>query len=248
MTHLGWKLGRLLVLRLLLAGLALAARPAHGFTLRSPQVVFDSTPLQEQLDTCDGGIRANTDQVDLQLCSTVLFGRILNFELLRRSDAEFGIYVPAPTGEPARYAVFAGSSGIGSFGIVRFLADGTLAVSQFDSLAVHLGTTIHAWPGGTEFGFYASGPGGTWYSQDARNAGRAHALTYAGTGLNHAGVFECFEPRAFDPGDAGTFTGLVVFVARATCAGVVRPGFDPTAADCTPAVESTWGALKLRYR
>lgn len=247
MTPSEWPPRRVVAFLLLLAGLVPAATPAVAFTLRSPQVAFDSAVLQERLDAWDGGIQANTDQVDLQVLSTALLGRIFTFELLRQNGAEFGVYSPSQAGEPARFAVLAGPTAVGSVATVQFTSDGRLVVMQFDSLAIFNGSTVHAWPGGSDFGFYATGPAGTWYSQDARNAGQAHALTYAGTGVNTPNLFECFEPRAFTPGDPGAFAGLVVYVDRPTCGSGARPGFGSTRTTCTPAVTPTWGSLKVRY-
>lgn len=239
---------RTLRLLLLITTLALAARPAVAFTLRSPQVAFDSAVLQAHLDAWDGGIQANTDQVDGQVLSTALLGRIFVLELLKQSGAEFGVYAPSSAGEPAHHAIFANSSTAGSFATVRFTPDDKLVVTRFDSLAIYVGSTVYAWPGGSDFGFYAAAPGGAWYSQDARNVGRAHALTFAGTGANTSGLFECFEPRPYSPGDPGAFAGLVVFVDRTTCGPGGRPGLGATGADCTPARPSTWGSLKAHYR
>jgi hypothetical protein len=248
MAHFAWSPRRLIASLMLLAGIALAARPVAAYPLRSPQVIFNTASLQQELNRQDGGIQASTDQLEAQVLSTTFLGSTLIVQLLRPGGAEFGVYDPSQAGSPTRYPVFAAASDSSGFSTVHFTLDGRLVVAMFDSNAVFQGSMVFAWPGGANFGLYVAGPGGTWYSQDARNAGEPHALTYAGTGVNYYDLFECFEPRALDPTDPESFAGLVVSIERSTCGAGSRPSFGAYGTDCTPAVTSTWGRLKIVYR
>jgi hypothetical protein len=238
----------MLVTCLAVAAFAVAAGSAAAYPLRNPQVVFNSAGVQARLSTQDSGIQANTDQLELQVISFTFVGNILNVYLLASSDAEFGLYAPSQAGEPTHYPLFASGAGAWSYSTFTRTRDGQLVVTRFDSLGVYLGRSIATWPGGAEFGFYVSGPGGTWYSQDDRNSGHPHALTYAGTGVNAGGLFECLEPGPFDPGEPEAFTGLMVFVEPSTCGTASLRGLAAYGTDCSPTVSSTWGSLKVRYR
>lgn len=220
----------------LLPVLALSPRATAAFTLRHPQVVFSAGALQSQLDAADGGIHVLTDQVE-------------NFSwiaplLAKGCDVAFGIRSLDTTGTftVGAYSTSQSSSTLcallpagatrGWFAACRISSSGILTVRLFDEVANFVGLTQFPGFDPAHTGFYVDGPGGIWFTEDARNEGSAQALSFGGTGINHGSVFLCFETWPYDPDDS-TFTGVVLQV-EAVCGLPARP--------------STWGHLKGLYR
>jgi hypothetical protein len=79
------------------------------------------------------------------------------------------------------------------------------------------------------------GPGGLFYTQDARNpGGLAQVLTYAGTGINAGNWWLCFEDlERFNGSGDDDFNDGVLFCES------VNP---------TPVSKTTWGSLKARFQ
>jgi len=218
------------------AALALgSSAPARAYPLRAPQVAFPAAPLQTYLNGVGESINVLTDQVDAQNWITSISGNA-SFTLMIElaGNAPFnsiGIYNgndPSPA--PTTFQVFPAAASAGWFASAHF-SGGNLVVTLFDNNAVIMGQTFHAGVNSANFGFYISGPGGIFYSQDSRNGGQAHVLTYQGTGQNAGDWWECFEDMpwaalAVDFDDAVLLLQSVV----------------PT--DVPPA---TWGAVKQRY-
>lgn len=220
----------------LLPVLALTPRAAAAFPLRSPQVVFSSAALQIYLDHVDGGINALTDQVDNASWISQFF--------TMGCDNGFAISSPDTTGtctvgaystlesSPALFALLPAEAKRGWSVLCHISSTGTIVAILVDELGTVVGETFSPGFDRAHTGLYVQGPGGTWFTEDARNGGQPQALSFAGTGANQGTVFLCFETRAYDPGGS-TFTGEIVQV-RALC-GV-------------PARQSTWGQLKALYR
>jgi hypothetical protein len=225
-----------------------AAGTSEALPLRNPQVAFNSAGLQAFLNEWPGGIQANLDQLDAQAISLVHVTRTFSVEYLQGSGIEFGVYDPTLGGSTARFPLFTAASARGSGAVCSLAGDSALVALEFDSLGVLVRNARISWSAHGNYGFYVEGPGGTWYSQDSRNAGDPHALTYAATGVYFGSIIECFEPGEFDADNPDSFTGLIVIIEPSDCPSPsVRAG-RAFGTDCTPVVPSTWGDLKLRYR
>jgi len=208
---------------------------AQAYPLRAPQVVFPAAPLQGYLNGVGESINVLTDQVDAQNWITSVSGNA-SFTLMIElaGNAPFngiGAYNgndPAPA--PALFQIFPAAASAGWFASAHFSA-GNLVVTLFDNNSIIMGQTFYAGVNASNFGFYISGPGGTFYSQDYRNGGLAHVLTYQGTGQNAGDWWECFEDMPW-AAQAVDFDDAVLMLQSVV----------PTAAP-TP----SWGAVKGRY-
>lgn len=220
----------------LLPVLALTPRPVAAFTLRAPQVVFSAGALQNQLNDADGGINAVTDQVENSswISSLLAKGCAMWFEI--RSLDTTGTYTVGAysTSQSNRTlcALFPAGATRGWFATCRISSSGTLTVGLYDELMRFVGLTQYPGFDPAYTGFYVEGPGGVWFTEDARNGGSAQALSFGGSGVNYGSVFLCFETWPYNP-DGSTFTGAIVQV-EAMCGLPVRP--------------PTWGQLKALYR
>ncbi|MFN8587720.1 MAG: DUF4114 domain-containing protein [Candidatus Eisenbacteria bacterium] len=206
--------------------------------LRVPQVPVLGGGLQGYLNANDGGINVATDQNAVQTWSTTVSNNStfsLMIELSGNAAANsIGIYNGAAA-VPALYQVFPGAAASGWFATAAFRTLPTrVVVNLFDASAALQGTTTYLGADRTNFGYYLSGPGGTFYSQDVRNAGSAaQALTYAGTGVNSGQWWLGFEDTQIGGGSDQDYDDAVLFLES------VNP---------TPVSRSTWGALKSRMR
>jgi hypothetical protein len=221
-----------------LAALALvaSASTAGAFTMRSPQVAFNSASLQGYLNGVGESINVNTDQLDAQVWDTSVSGNAtftLMIELAGNAASNnIGVYNANGPVNPPQFLVFPGAASAGWFAACHF-GGGNLVVTLFDNNSVIQGQSFYPGVNANGFGFYLSGPGGTFYSQDARNGGSTpRALTYAGTGNNFGDWWECFEDLA-PGGSDNDFEDAVLLLQSVV----------PTAAHGT-----TWGALKSLYR
>jgi hypothetical protein len=219
---------------LMLAAFAATASAA----LRVPQVAFASGSLQAYFNGVGESINVLTDQEDVQRwASTVSNNSTFTIQVELAGNAPlntFGLY-NAGLVAPPLYQVFPGGAGAGWFAVASFRTGPTrVVVNLFDNTAAFVGTTTYLGADRNDFGFYLQGPGGTFYTQDARNpGGLPQALTYAGTGLNSGQWWLCFEDldmTAFPPGD---YDDGVLFLES------VNP---------TPVNKSSWGELKARFK
>ena len=209
---------------------------ALAFGPRLPQVAVGGASLQNYLNANDGGINVNTDQVDAQVWKSSVSGNAtftLMIELAGNAASnDIGIYNTNGGANPPLYLVFPGAATAGWFATAHFAA-GNLTVTLFNQNSVIQGQNFYAGVHADGFGFYLAGPGGTFYSQDARNpGGSAQILTYLGTGQNFGDWWECFEDTPFTPGDKD-FNDAVILLQSVA----------PTAAN-----GSTWGQIKSLYR
>ena len=219
-----------------LFAVALVHPDASAFNLRVPQIAFNNASLQGYLNANDGGINTLTDQLDAQVWTSSVSGNAsftLMIELAgNASQNAIGIYNPTAPPNPPLFQVFPGVASAGWHASAHF-GGGNLVVTLFDNNAIIQGQTFYAGVNPNAFGFYLQGPGGTFYSQDARNpGGAAYALTYAGTGQNFGDWWECFED--LPPGSNDLDYDDAVLLLQS-----VVP---------TPVGSRTWGALKSLYR
>ncbi len=223
---------------IVIAALGFSAAAANAFTLRNPQIVFNSVMLQGYLSAWDGGINANTDQLNAQTFSTGITGNTDFTLMLKNGNAvgtSVGIYNGSAVGTPTLYQLFPSAATSGYYVACHFDVTGSLTVSLFDNNSVYLGQVTYLGVDRSNFGFYITGPNGTKYSQDSRNGGLPQALTYAGTGINVGDYFECLEPGTFDPNYFGAFTGSILVLQSVTPTPVATR-------------TNSWGALKAAYR
>jgi hypothetical protein len=240
----------------LFATLVLASA-AGAFPLRSPQVVYQTAPLQGVLNGLDGGVNASTDQLDAQHFASSATG-IADFVLVIQVGASagndtIGIYNAAaaaptlhllfPPGATAMYSV-----------MCRFFGPGpnasNLAVTLFDANATVVGSTTYTGVTRDAFGLYIRNRHSTYYSQDARNGGLPQVLTYQGTGINAGDLWECFSDMPYAP-NLSTFDAAVLAMEvfqPGQCRGALSRVRGLLGIECTPTLTPTWGQLKSIYR
>jgi len=210
--------------------------PAAAFTLRSPQVAVGGASLQTYLNGVGESINVNTDQLDAQEWNTSVSGNstftlMVEFAGFAGSN-NIGVY-NASAAVPPLFQVFPGAAAAGWFATCHF-ASGNMVVTLFDNNSVFQGQTTYLGVDPNDFGFYLQGPGGTFYSQDARNAGGvAQVLTYAGTGRNFGDWWECFEDLTPAGGSDRDFDDAVLMLQS------VGP---------TPTANRSWGSIKTLYK
>lgn len=224
----------------LAAGLALAvalasASPSSAFGPRVPQIAFPSASLQGYLNGVGESINVLTDQVDAQTWVSSISGNssfTLMIELAGSATFNsIGVYNAGdPSGFPPLFQIFPGAAAAGWFATAHFSGAG-MVVTLFDQLSVVQGQTAFPGVDASNFGFYIHSPGGTFYSQDYRNLGHAHVLTYLGTGRNFGDWWECFEDLPWSE-NAIDFDDAVLLLQS------VAP---------TPAARNSWGAIKSLY-
>jgi hypothetical protein len=216
---------------------ALAFAPAAGaFSLRSPQVAFNSGPLQGALTGYGESINVTTDQLDAQRWQSSVSGNstfTLMVELTANAASNnIGVY-NASAASPTLYQLFPGAAGPGWFVTCHFSAGGGLSVFLYDDTGALQGTTSYTGVDRNDFGFYIQGPGGTYFSQDGRNPGlSAQVLTFAGSGANFGDWWEAFEDSSVAGGDKD-FNDAVLLLQS------IAP---------TPTRGQSWGGLKASYR
>ena len=222
------------------AALSVVALLATGASaaLRAPQVVFASGSLQGYLNGVGESINVNTDQDATQTWQTTVSNNAtftLMIELAGNAPANaIGIY-NASLAAPPLYQVFPGAATADWFATCSFRSAPTrVVVNLFDDGAAFQGSTTYLGADASGFGYYLQGPGGTFYTQDARNAGGfAQALAFAGTGNNTGQWWLAFEDLQSTGPGFGDFDDAVLFLES------IAP---------TPVAKTTWGALKVRFR
>ncbi len=228
----------LVALSLLASAAAFAVSPAEAaFPLRSPQVTVNpgDGAIQSYFNGVGESINVATDQLDAQTWSTTVSGNstltlMLEIAGLANSNS-IGVYNGNAVGSPTLYQVFPGAATQGWYATAHFGLGGSLVVSLFDQNAVYQGQTAYAGVDKDNFGFYIQNGTGTYYSQDARNSGFAHVLTFAGTGVNFGSWWQCFEDLPNNTTD-WDFNDAIVFVES------INP---------VPAAQSSWGRIKSLY-
>ncbi len=232
MKHVATRLSVLGSLAVL--ALALSGSPASAsFPLRSPQVTFQSASLQAYLNGVGETINVTTDQLDLEVWTASVSGNA-TFTLMVElaANAPFNNLGVYNAGAPATlFQVFPGAAAAGWYAVASFQSSGNLVVSLFDNNSVFQGSTTYSGVNGQKFGFYLQGPGGQFYTEDARNGGKAQALTYAGTGRNFGDWWLCWEDLPYAAATSDFEDAVLLLQSSAP----------------VPATATTWGAVKARY-
>ena len=214
---------------------ASASTAAAQFNLRAPQVPFNGAALQGYLNGIGESINVSTDQVDAQMWTTGASGNstfTLMIEVTGNAGANsIGVYNTNGGPVPPQFQIFPPATAPGWHALAHFSA-GNLTVSLFDQNATFMGQTFYPGVNASSFGFYLSGPGGTFYTEDSRNGGAAQMLTYMGTGVNFGEWWECFEDSPYAGGDQD-FDDAVLLMQS-----VVPTDIDPR----------SWGRVKRLYR
>ena len=227
---------RFVTMTVLVALVAIAGSASAA--LRIPQVPVLGGGLQGYLNGQGESINVLTDQNAAQRwAATVSANATFTIQVELAGNAAsntIGIY-NASAVAPALYQVFPGAATSGWFATVSFRSAPTRAiVNLLDASATLQGNTVYLGADKTDFGYYLQGPGGLFYSQDARNAGGvAQALTYAGTGINSGQWWQAWEDVPVGGGSDEDFDDCVLFLES------VNP---------TPVNKTTWGSLKSRFR
>jgi len=228
---------------LLAAVVALAAftADASAWPLRSPQLVLpptssDGTTLQDYFNSVGETINVQTQQLDAQVWDGSAIGNS-TFTLLielagNAAQNNIGVYNSDAGPSPALFQLFPGAA-VGGWYVTAHFGGGNLSVALFDGSGAYQGSTNYTGVNANSFAFYLQGPGGTFYSQDARNGGgKPQMLTYAGTGINDGDWFECFEDLPMAAGSDGDFQDAVLLLQA------VVP---------TPTQRKSWGSVKTGF-
>lgn len=207
-------------------------------TLRAPQVPVLGGALQGYLNSQGESINVLTDQNAAQRWAATVSNNstfTIQVELAGNAASNtIGLY-NANLAAPPLYQVFPGAATSQWFAVASFRTSPVrVVVNLFDASATIQGTTTYLGADRNDFGFYLQGPGGTFFTQDARNpGGSAQALTYAGTGINTGSWWLCFEDISLGGGSDQDYDDCVLFLES------VNP---------TPVNKATWGSLKARFR
>ena len=224
----------------LTGSLLLAALLATSATaaLRVPQVTVNGGTLQGYLNGVGESINVSTDQNAVQTWTTTVSGNStfsLMIELTGNAASNtIGIY-NGTVAVPPLYPVFPGAATSGWFATASFRTSPVrVVINLFDDNGIPQGTNTFLGADRNNFGYYLSGPGGTFYTQDARNPGSvAQALTYAGTGINLGQWWLCWEDQLVGGGSDQDYDDCVLFLESVTP---------------TPTSRTSWGQLKARFR
>src|SRR6266487_4135377 len=185
--------------------------------LRVPQVVVNGGTLQGYLNSVGESINVLTDQQDVQRWAATVSNNstfTIQVELAGNAASNtLGLY-NASLVAPPLYQVFPGAATNGWFAVASFrTAPVRVVVNLFDNNAAFVGQTTYLGADRNDFGFYLQGPGGLFFTQDARNpGGSAQALTYAGTGINSGSWWLCWEDLSPAGGSDRDFDDCVMFM------------------------------------
>ena len=226
-------LRRLLPMASLLV-LALATTAAHA-AMRSPQIAVSGSALATFLASKGQTINVNTDQLDLQTLSLAV-GTAFEVHTFgpQASATDIGAYNAGGNKKtaPSRYTVFPAALQSGWYTTGAFRSGPSrLVVNLFDANKAVQGTTTYNGANASNFALFDSGPNGTYYLEDARNAGgAAKILAFAGTGTLSGWTWFASETSA---GTGGDFADVVTLVNLGSTT--------------TPVASTTWGRLKSMY-
>jgi hypothetical protein len=215
--------------------LSLAATSAFAAP-RAQQVPVSGTALADFFASQGQVINVRTDQLDLQSLS-VPAGTSFEVRTFgpQATNTSVGTYNSngAKKVPPALYTVLAAASAPGWYAAASFRSGPSrLLVNIFDALNVLQGTNTYQGANAAAFGIYDTGPGGTFYLDDARNPGGAPMiLAYSGTGTRAGWTWFACESS---PGSGGDFADVVVAVNLGAAS--------------TPVAHTAWGQLKARFR
>lgn len=213
--------------------------PAEANNPRSPQVALNGASLQAYLNSVGQTINVYTDQFDIPCWSTTVSNNAtftIQLELAGNATGNsVGVY-NCGDAAPALYEIFPGAAQPGWFAVASFNVGGpgNLVVNVFNSSAILVSSTAYSGVNSSNFGFYLQDPdANVYYSQDARNGGDPQALVYAGTGTSVGQWWLAFEDSPFAASDQD-FDDFVMFMES-----VNKP---------VPAIQTTWGGVKVRLK
>lgn len=223
--------------RLMIALLATAsiAAQAHA-ALRAPQVFVGGGSLQAYLNGVGESINVGTDQEATTLWTHTV-SATTGYTVMLESTANanlnsLGLYNGSDA-SPAIRLLIAGAEGQDAFSLATFKPGNQLTVNRFDANGLPIGSTTYTGVDPTGFGFALSGPGGTFYTQDARNpGGKAQAIAFKGTGGNAGTWWLCFEETQVQGGGSDQDFDDAVIIMESV--------------NTTPVSRTTWGQLKSR--
>jgi len=198
--------------------------------LRQPQVPVSGTALATFFASQGQSINVNTDQVDVQQMS---YTSTTGFEVrtfATASGISFGLHNAAPQ-SPKLYMVSPASSAAGWYEKCAFQsAPARLVVNTFDPNDAAQGSVTYNGADRSAFSLYVTAAAGTFYLQDARNAGTAKILAFSGTGARAGWTWFAAETSAGPGGDFSDFVALVNLSSVTT-----------------PTQRTAWGRLKQLY-
>lgn len=215
--------------------ICMTASLAHAAT-RAQQVPVSGTALAAFFATQGQSINVSTDQLDLQTLS-VPVGTMFEVRTFgpEGSATDVGTYNANGNKKsaPARYTVFPGATAPGWYAKGSYRSGPSrLVVNMFDTNDAMVGTNTYNGANAANFSVFDSGPNGTYYLEDARNAGgAAKILAYAGTGTRSGWTWFACETSAGSGGDFADFVAVVNFGSTTT-----------------PVTQTAWGRLKALYR
>jgi len=208
--------------------------------LRTPQAVVHGTGLRDYFTGVGESIEPSTNQRDVGLLAGGASNNstlTVQIEFDRNPDGLVAGIYNGYDANPALMPVFPATATSGWFAVVTFRNAPVRAVANlYDANAFFQGSTTYLGADRRGIGFYVQGPGGTFYSQDARNPGGApQVLFFAGTGVNATSVWLAVEDQPVAGGADGDYDDLVMFL-------------ETIFSTVTPLPHSTWGELKSRFR
>jgi hypothetical protein len=207
---------------------------------RVPQVAFQNAALQGYFNGgVDPGVNTAGAQLDGQNFAVNIGSGVTDFTLTLKAGGASGLNTigcyNAGAAAPTLFQLFPSTATSGYYVTCKFQVGGTLKVTLFDAGDNSLGQTTYAGVTRDQIGFYISGPNGTYYSQDYRNAGgKAQVLTYQGTGSNGSDWWECFQDTPYAAATS-TFDAAVLQLQSVVPIPV-------------PTKSTSWGQLKADYR
>ena len=207
--------------------------------LRVPQVAISGDGLQAYLDARGQDIDVQTEQDATQLWGALLcpglFGLLL-LELGAKSDgSSIGLYDTSAEA-PTLFEVFPPQAGVGWVASVEFRGSpARVTVHLFDESWHPMGAATYLGGDHGSVGFYLHGPGGDFFTEDARNpAGDPQLLAFLDTGSYASDWWIAAEETPLSAGADRDFDDMILFVEWTDCP--------------LPVQRSTWGAVKSRFR
>ncbi|MEQ1833726.1 MAG: hypothetical protein ABL977_11780 [Candidatus Eisenbacteria bacterium] len=227
-----------MMLAFLVALLATAAFTTNATAaLRVPQVPVLGGTLQSYLNSVGESINVLTDQSATQSWTRTSSGTAaFTIQIENSANAALNSIDMYNSGAavPSFYLLLQGPAIAQAFSTATFLPGNILAVNRFDENGLLTSSQSYAGVDPSAFSFAIQGPGGTFYTQDARNPGSAaQALAFPGTGGNAGTWWLCFEETAVNAGSDLDYDDCVLLMESV---------------NTTPVNNTSWGQLKRRFR
>lgn len=227
-----------LALLLVGAGVASAATlPLWQAQIRSPQAPVNGTGLRDYLVSVGESIDPGHDQVVVDLFTGAVSNNstfTVQIELCTRQDSASIGFFNGHDVAPVPMNIFPPEAKAGWFAVFSYRTAPIRGVVQlFDENAAFRGSRTYFGADRHAVGIYFSGPGGSGYSQDARNPeGETRVLFYRGTGINAGSAWIAMETGSNADND---FDDDVLFI-------------EAVFNSLTPVRHTNWAELKARFR